>query len=78
MSELILPFLQIALSDVWRISSWTISSTLHHLPDQPGSVVVFVAYGPNPDFQPILSSLRSGNEVFNFVSKTSDDIGRVD
>jgi hypothetical protein len=51
--------------------------SLHHLPDQPGSVgrCLFVTYGPTRNFQSIFSSLRSGNEVFNFISNTSDVIG---
>jgi hypothetical protein len=47
---------------------------LHHLPDQPGSVCVSFRRDGSI-FQPIFSSLISGNEVLNFVSKTSDVIG---
>ncbi len=46
-----------------------------HLPDQPGSVFVSFRYVRIVDFQSIISSLISGNEVLNFVSKMSDVIG---
>jgi hypothetical protein len=40
-----------------------VDKDLHHQPDQPGSVVQFVAYEPTGFFVSIFSSLISGNEV---------------
>jgi len=54
---------------VSRLEDQSVDEDLHHLPDQPESVGRCSLRTNQPGFfVSIFSSLRSGNEVFNFIS----------
>ncbi len=53
---------------VSRLEDQSVDEDLHHLPDQPGSVVCSLRTNQPGFFVSIFSSLISGNEVFNFIS----------